>query len=62
MEESARFDRMQRDWGEAARNPDDVFFEASDQKQGIKEQIRGLHKALGTPAPATEIKKEKATR
>src|SRR5215471_4315132 len=41
-EESARFDNMNRDWEDQFKDPDDVFFEARDRKQQIKEQIKDL--------------------
>jgi hypothetical protein len=59
MEESARFDRMQRDWEKLRGDPDDVFFEANDRKQEIKEQIKELHKALERQHPRRKSKKEK---
>ena len=59
MEESARFDRMQRDWEKLRGDPDDVFLEASDRKQEIKEQIRELHKALGRQHPQRKSRKKK---
>jgi molecular chaperone DnaK (HSP70) len=59
MEESARFDRMQRDWEKLRGDPDDVFFEANDRKQEIKEQIKELHKALERQRPRRKSKKEK---
>jgi len=46
MGDSARFDRMKRDWDNQRKDPDDVFFHARDRKQEIKDQIRNLQKAL----------------
>src|SRR5262249_29412481 len=45
-EESARLDNMNRDWEGQFKDPDDVFFEARDRKQQIKEQIKDLEKGL----------------
>jgi hypothetical protein len=44
--DSARFDRMQREWENQRRDPDDVFFAANDRKREIKEQIKELQKGL----------------
>jgi len=46
MDESARFDGMQREWEKQRRDPDDVFFVANDRKREIKEQIKELQKGL----------------
>lgn len=46
QEESARFDRMEREWEDQLKDPDDVFFAARDRKQEIKEQIKDLQKGL----------------
>jgi len=46
MGDSARFDRMEREWEKQRKDPDDVFFHARDRKQEIKDQIRNLQKAL----------------
>ena len=58
MEEAARFERMQRDWKQRG-DPDDVFFEANDRKQEIKEQIRELHKTLERQRPRGKSKKKR---
>jgi hypothetical protein len=58
MEETARFERMQRDWEKLRGDPDDVFFEANDRKQEIKEQIRDLHKGLERQHPRRKSKKK----
>jgi len=46
MNDSARFDRMKREWDNQHTDPDDVFFRVRDRKQEIKEQIKELQKAL----------------
>jgi molecular chaperone DnaK (HSP70) len=51
MEESARFDGMQREWEKRRRDLDDVFFAAKDRKREIKEQIFELQKALERQRP-----------
>jgi hypothetical protein len=59
MEDSARFERMQRDWQKQRGDPDDVFFEENDRKQEIKEQIRELQKALERRNPRRRSKKKR---
>ena len=46
MDDSARFDRMEREWENQRKDPDDVFFHARDRRQQIKEQIKELQKGL----------------
>jgi len=46
LEDSARFDEMQRHWENQRKDPDDVFFLARDRRQEIREQIRDLEKGL----------------
>jgi len=46
MNDTARFDRMKREWDNQHTDLDDVFFHARDRKQEIKEQIKELQKAL----------------
>jgi hypothetical protein len=46
MDDSARFDEMQRYWENQRKDPDDVFFHARDRRQEIKEQIKELQKGL----------------
>ena len=47
MNESARFDGMQREWEKQRQDPDDVLLAANARKREIKEQIRKLQAALG---------------
>jgi hypothetical protein len=51
MEESARFDGMQREWEKQRQDLDDVFFAANDRKREIKEQIKELQKGLERQRP-----------
>ncbi len=51
MDDSARFDRMEREWENQWKDPDDVFFLARDRRQQIKEQIRNLQKGLERQKP-----------
>jgi len=46
MDESARFEAMERQWQKQREDPDDVFFEARDRKQEIKQQIKELQRGL----------------
>ena len=62
MEDSARFERMQRDSEKQRRDPDDVFFEANDRQQAIKEQIRELQKTLERRSPKRKSRKKKKRR
>src|SRR6516162_10186566 len=51
MDDSARFDRMQRQWENQRKDPDDIFFHARDRKQEIKEQIKELQRGLKRQRP-----------
>lgn len=51
MDDSARFDRMKREWENQRKDPDDVFFHARDRKQEIREQIKELQKGLDRQRP-----------
>ena len=51
MDESARFDGMQREWERQRQDLDDVFFAANDRKREIKEQIKELQKGLERQRP-----------
>lgn len=51
QEETARFDRMEREWEDRLKDPDDVFFAARDRKQQIKEQIKDLQRGLKRQTP-----------
>lgn len=56
MDESVRFEEMQRSWENQRKDLDDVFFHARDRKQQIKEQIKELQKALDRQKPRTKKK------
>ena len=62
MDESARFDRMERVWEKQRRDPDDVFFAARDRKQEIKEQIRELQKGLERQRPPRRTRKRRTEK
>jgi hypothetical protein len=58
-DDSARFDRMEREWEKQRRDPDDVFLRARDRKQEIKEQIRDLLNALDRQHPRRKPAKKR---
>ena len=62
MEESGRFDRMQRDLENQRKDPDDVFFHARDRKQEIKEQMRELQHGLDRQKPPKRPKRRAKRR
>jgi hypothetical protein len=62
MDDSARFDRMEREWENQRTDPDDVFFHARDRKQQIREQIRELQKGLERQRPKRAVKKRSRSR
>lgn len=62
MDDSARFDRMEREWENQRKDPDDVFFAARDRKQEIKEQIRELQKGLDRQHPRHATKKKRVRK
>ena len=45
-EEGFRFWKMQKEWDDRLKDPDDVFFEARNRKHEIKEQMKELQKGL----------------
>jgi len=59
MDDSARFDRMERERENQRKDPDDIFFHARDRKQQIKEQIRELLKDLERQRPRHTTRKRK---
>ena len=61
MDDSARFDQMEREWEKQRKDPDDVFFHARDRKQEIKEQIRELQRGLGRLKPKHKKKPSRKT-
>jgi len=62
MDESARFDRMEREWEKQRSDPDDVFFAARDRKREIKEQIRELQKGLERQHPPRRTRKRRTEK
>ena len=46
QDEGFRFWKMQKQWDDQLKDPDDVFLEARERKQEIKEQLKKLQSAL----------------
>jgi molecular chaperone DnaK (HSP70) len=46
QEEGGRFYRMQKEWDDQLKDPDDVFFAAKQRKEEIKEQVKDLQHGL----------------
>jgi molecular chaperone DnaK (HSP70) len=59
MDESARFESMERQWQKQRDDPDDVFFDARDRKQEIKQQIKELQRGLERHHPKNKSPKRK---
>jgi molecular chaperone DnaK (HSP70) len=59
MDDSARFDRMEREYENQRKDPDDVFFHARDRKQEIKEQIKDLQRGLERQQSKRKSRKRK---
>ena len=51
QEEGSRFWEMQKQWDDQLKDPDDVFFEAKDRKQEIKEKMKELQRGLDRLKP-----------
>lgn len=62
MEDSARFDRMERECENQRKDPDDVFFHARDRKEELKEQIRELQQSLHRQRPQRRVKTRRSKR
>jgi molecular chaperone DnaK (HSP70) len=62
-----RFWRMQKQWDDQLKDPDDVFLEARDRKEQIKEQIKDLQRGLDLSKPKKKrkprsVRKRKSTQ
>jgi hypothetical protein len=62
MDDSARFDEMQRHWENQRKDPDDVFFHARDRRQEIKEQMKELQKGLERQRPRHATRKKRVRK
>jgi len=57
MDDSARFDEMQRHWENQRKDPNDVFFHARDRKQEMREQMKELQSGLDRLKPKQKKKR-----
>ena len=60
QDEGGRFYRMQKEWEDQLKDPDDVFFAAKNRKEEIKERMRDLQHGLDRVKP--KKKKTKSIR
>ena len=51
QDEGARFYRMQKEWEDQLKDPDDVFFVAKNRKEEIREQMKDLQRGLDRMKP-----------
>ena len=58
QDEGGRFCRMQKEWEDQLKDPDDVFLDAKGRKEEIREQMKDLQHSLDRMKP----KKRKAKR
>jgi len=64
--EGGRFSRMQKEWENQLKDPDDVFFAAKSRKKEIEEQMKTLRSGLDRMKPKKKkgrsVRKEKTSR
>ena len=60
--EAANFDQMRREWEKQWKDPDDVFFEARDRKQEIRERIKELQRGLDLMKPTPKKKPRRSKK
>ena len=51
QEEGGRFYRMQKEWDDQLKDPDDIFFAVKKRKEEIKEQMKTLQHGLDRIKP-----------
>jgi hypothetical protein len=51
QEEGSRFYRMQKQWDDQFKDPDDVFLAAKDRKEDINERVKSLQRCLDRTKP-----------
>ena len=56
LDEAGRFEQMRKQWEDQFKDPDDVFFEAGDRKQEIKEKMKKLQGGLDRLKPRRKRK------
>lgn len=61
MDDSGRFDRMERELENQRKDPDDVFFHARDRREQIKEEIKNLQHGLNRLKPKHRKKPRRKT-
>jgi hypothetical protein len=59
QDEAYRFDRVVREIDDEMKDPDDVFFEARNRKQAIKEQMKDLQRGLDRTRPDQKARRSK---
>ncbi len=59
QDDSAYWDNRYRDREREIRDPDDVFFEARDRRQEIKDKMKELQRGLARERPKKQPKKRK---
>ena len=62
QEEGGRFYRMQKEWDDQLKDPNDVFFAAKNRKEEMKEQIRDLQRGLDRTKPKRSKVKSRRKR
>jgi len=66
QDEGGRFYRMQKEWEDQLKDPDDVFLEAKSRKEEIREQMKDLQLGLDRmklkKKKARQVRKRKASR
>jgi hypothetical protein len=66
QDEGGRFYRMQKEWEDQLKDPDDVFLEAKRRKEEIREQMKDLQLGLDRmklkKKKARQVHKRKASR
>jgi hypothetical protein len=66
QDEGWRFSRMQKEWEDQFKDPDDVFFAVKSRKEEIKEQMKDLQRGLDRMKPqkkkARSARKRKTSR
>jgi len=66
QDEGGRFYRMQKEWEDQLKDPDDVFLEAKSRKEEIREQMKDLQLGLDRmklkKRKARQVRKRKASR
>ena len=66
QDEGGRFYRMQKEWEDQLKDPDDVFLAAKSRKEEMREQMKDLQRGLDRMKPkkkkARSVRKRKTSR